>query len=203
MKIVRVETLLSKGEFPKSSEWLDIREVIHQGIREMVWPEGGHEFLIYPQSGKRRNEGNGVKPIKNGLMKALERAAGWKKEQHFEMRGFESVGKIDAVYKSSAGLVGLEWETGNVSSSHRALNKMALGLLRGALIAGVLIVPTREMYRYLTDRVGNYNELLPYFDLWRSIPITCGVLELVAIEHDGTSLHAPRIPKGTDGRHRK
>jgi hypothetical protein len=77
---------------------------------------------------------------------------------------------------------------------------MALGLLKGILAAGVLVVPSRKLYAYLTDRFGNYAELVPYFDLWKSIPCKSGVLEIVVIEHDATSTTVPRIPKGTSGR---
>ena len=95
----------------------------------------------------------------------------------------------------------IEWETGNISSSHRSLNKMALGLMRGTIAAGILVVPSRELYRYLTDRVGNMQELEPYLDLWKSIPCTFGgILQVIAIEHDSTSTKVPRILKGTDGR---
>lgn len=97
-------------------------------------------------------------------------------------------------------LFALEWETGNISSTHRALNKMTLGLLKGLLIGGVLIVPTRAMYKYLTDRVGNYPEIEPYFPLGRALRIDEGLLAVFAIEHDAVSKSAPRIPKGTDGR---
>lgn len=94
----------------------------------------------------------------------------------------------------------LEWETGNISSSHRAINKMCLGLLDGTLIGGVLVVPTRAMYKYLTDRVGNFTELEPYFRFWRRCPVKEGLLAVIAIEHDGVSRDVQRIPKGTDGR---
>jgi hypothetical protein len=56
------------------------------------------------------------------------------------------------------------------------------------------------MYRYLTDRVGNFAELEPYFALWRSLPVTEGLLLVIAVEHDAVSRTVPRIPKGTDGR---
>ena len=95
----------------------------------------------------------------------------------------------------------LEWETGNISSSHRALNKMALGLHKGKIAAGILVVPSRRLYVYLTDRIGNIDELVPYLGLWRSVPYPQGaVFEIVVIEHDGESFEVPRIPKGTDGR---
>jgi hypothetical protein len=68
------------------------------------------------------------------------------------------------------------------------------------LTCGILVVPSRELYKYLTDRIGNMDELEPYLDLWRSFPCKQGVLEIVAIEHDGMSKDVPRIPKGTSGR---
>jgi len=77
---------------------------------------------------------------------------------------------------------------------------MALGLMKKALAIGCLIVPSREMYKYLTDRVGNISELAPYLDLWRAIPVESGVLEIVVIEHDDVSTDVSRIPKGTSGR---
>jgi hypothetical protein len=94
----------------------------------------------------------------------------------------------------------LEWETGNISSSHRSLNKMALGIMKKILIGGVLILPTREMYQYLTDRIGNFREISPYFPLWRSLNLEEGLLLVIAIEHDAVSSQVPRIKKGTDGR---
>jgi hypothetical protein len=72
--------------------------------------------------------------------------------------------------------------------------------MKGYIAAGILIVPTREFARYLTDRIGNFPELEPYLDLWRAFPCTSGILELIVIEYDATSLKVPRIPKGTDGR---
>jgi hypothetical protein len=124
----------------------------------------------------------------------------WKLEEPLHIAVAKRPGKLDAVLYTEYGPVAVEWETGNISSSHRALNKMTLGLLKGVLAAGVLIVPSREFYKFLTDRVGNFTELVPYLDLWRSIPCKQGILEIVVIEQDGTSTEVPRIPKGTSGR---
>jgi hypothetical protein len=111
-------------------------------------------------------------------------------------------GKIDAAYQTDNGLFGFEWETSNISSSHRAINKMALALYKKVMVAGVLVLPTRNMYQYLTDRIGKFPELQPYFPLWRSLNATIkeGLLEIIAIEQDETRLDIPRITKGTDGR---
>jgi hypothetical protein len=199
VKIVRVETLVSRGRYAASRDWHTTRDALHRAIRGVSWPPGADKFTIYPESGKKRGKGNGVKPIKDGLMVVLSRS-GWKLEQPLDLATLKRPGKLDAVLYSAHGPVATEWETGNISSSHRALNKMALGLLKGRLAAGVLIVPSRGLYRYLTDRVGNIDELDPYLDLWRSIPFTEGVLEVVVVEQDGESLKVPRISKGTDGR---
>ena len=199
MKIVREETLLSCGQYAASAEWKTTRKSLHKAIREVDWPRGSGTFTIYPESGKARGKGNGVTPIKLGLMEELERQ-GWKLEEPLDIATLKRPGKLDSVLYTDYGPVALEWETGNISSSHRALNKMALGLLQGVLACGVLVVPSRELYKYLTDRIGNIVELEPYFDLWRSIPCEQGILEIVAIEHDATSTEVPRIPKGTSGR---
>ena len=199
MKLVHVETLIQVGEFASSRDWLNIRADVIRSIQKMVWPPGSDKFTIHPESGKKRREGNGVKPIKNGLMKMLVKHS-WKTEVPLDIATVARPGKLDAVLKTKHGPVALEWETGNISSSHRALNKMALGLMKGVLVGGMLVVPTREFYRFLTDRVGNWSELEPYLDLWKAIPCRSGVLEILVVEHDATSTKVRRIPKGTSGR---
>jgi len=199
VKIVRVETLINRGRYATSPDWHTTRNALHEAIRRVSWPPGTGCFTIFPESGKKRGRGNGVTPIKRGLMAEL-RQHGWKLEEPLDLATVKRPGKLDAVLYTNHGPVAVEWETGNVSSSHRALNKMGLGLLKGVLAAGVLIVPSRRLYKYLTDRVGNINELEPYFDLWRSIRCDQGVLEVVVIEQDAESRNVPRIPKGTDGR---
>ena len=199
MKIVQIATLTSQGKFARSKTWRSIRDSILRAVREVDWPRGSGTFTIYAEAGKERGKGNGVKPIIQGLIDNL-RSQGWEPEKPLDIAVVRRAGKLDAVLSTNYGPVALEWETGNISSSHRALNRMALGLLKGCLAAGVLIVPSRNLYRFLTDRIGNITELEPYFDLWRSIPCESGVLEIVVVEHDATSLKVPRIPKGTEGR---
>lgn len=202
MKIEHIETLIHCGAFSSSEEWQQIRKHVAEAVISVDWPPGTGSFTIYPQSGKKRGEGNGVRPIKESAISYLKEK-GWSAEYSWPInvtKGTRSrPGKMDAAILSKQGLVAFEWETGNISSSHRALNKMALGLLSQNLKAGILVVPSRNLYRYLTDRIGNIQELTPYFPLWRSIPCE-GVLEIFVIEHDAESLDVPRIPKGTDGR---
>ena len=77
---------------------------------------------------------------------------------------------------------------------------MCLGLLRKILAGGILVVPSRKLYKYLTDRIGNFSELRPYLDLWQAIPCDAGVLEIIVIEHEAESFKVRKIPKMTAGR---
>src|SRR5437588_5459414 len=67
VKIVGEEILISCGPFPKSAEWKTARDKLHKAIRAVEWPPKSGKFTIYPESGKKRGMGNGVKPIKVGL----------------------------------------------------------------------------------------------------------------------------------------
>lgn len=78
---------------------------------------------------------------------------------------------------------------------------MALGLVAKKCVAGVLVVPNMKLAQYLTDRIGNIEEIRPYAPLWENLNIVEGVLELVVIEQDADMLKpVPKIPKGKDGR---
>lgn len=207
MKIIKTVTLLNRGAFAKSSAWDAIQAEIHAAITMAEWPVGTGTFKIYPESGKKSGMGNGVVPIKVKPMQVLK-AGGWALEYPWEVAGKAAglsgkgtkPGNIDAAKLFLDGLVVVEWETGNISSSHRAINKMALGLVLKKCIAGVLVVPNMRLAQYLTDRIGNVEELLPYGPMWENLRLEEGILELVVIEQDADDLTVPRIPKGKDGR---
>ncbi|MHB8394398.1 MAG: PDDEXK family nuclease [Candidatus Dormibacteria bacterium] len=231
MKIVKFTVVVDKGPFSSSLARHRVEGDVRRAIDLVRWPVGGPDFTIYPQSGKKPGEGNGVKPIKNGFVKSLAERK-WRLEEPFSAKDEVKAtalrpGAFDAWCDlgTSAGLVAVamadsealarsepdaeelrhlpfvaEWETGNISSSHRALNKMALAMLEKRLSGGVLVLPTRALYRYLTDRIGNYEEIEPYFRVWASLPIDSGFLAVIGVEHDRTSQQVGRIPKGTDGR---
>jgi hypothetical protein len=195
MKILRIEFLIKRGKFGESEELGSILNEIQTAIYSVHWPPGSNSFTLFPEK-----KGNGVVPIKKSCMEYLENH-GWELEKRMEIAAREKPGKVDAIkilnnYKYFA----VEWETGNISSSHRALNKICVGLLEGILAGGILIVPSRAMYTFLTDRIGNYAEIEPYFPLWKSVLPDDGVLAVVEIEHDGLSRDVPKITKGTDGR---
>jgi hypothetical protein len=199
MKIIKIERLIDVGVFSGTEAWKTIEQNITQAIKAIQWPPGSGSFTLYDQPGKARGEGNGVKPIKDACMAHLK-SLGWNLESLVDIATLKHPGPLDATYPAGDRLFCVEWETGNISSSHRAVNKMALGILKKILIGGILILPTREMYKYLTDRVGNFPELEPYFPLWQALKVDEGFLGIIAIEHDAVSHSVPRIPKGTDGR---
>ena len=129
---------------------------------------------------------------------------GWTMEMPFPLEGIRGGARFGAM--DAAKNFGpdppfiVEWETGNISSSHRSMNKLALGLIEGAISGGVLVVPTHDFARYLTDRIGNARELQPYFPLWSAAKVSRAYLAVLAVEYDRTSEEVPRIPKGTSGR---
>lgn len=176
--------------------WNSALDEVRVSIGKTVWPPGASDFAIYPESGKKRGEGNGVTPIKEGFLNHLE-GYGWcTDERHNPLR-------MDAMRTFTNGWVGVEWETGNISSSHRSINRFLLANLQDHMFGGILVLPMRAMAQYLTDRIGNYEELVPYFPVlagkasdWRGQ----GGVTLMGVQHDRTDTSVLRIAKGTDGR---
>jgi len=200
MKIVATYDLINGNLFDESDILRKAWEEVSNAIHATDWPHGAGKFSIYPESGKKRGEGNGVKPIKIPCINALRRA-GWDIEKlpHLESSVLRT-GDLDALKQTTAGYLAFEWETGNIASSHRALNKLFLTMMEADILAGFLVVPVKNLSQYLTDRIGNVEELKPYFPLWRNLTGIKGALRIIAIEHDEINYNVPRIPKGTDGR---
>lgn len=195
MKFVHEAILIDNEGFSKSKEYLLIMRQITDAIKSITWPPETNLFTINPIK-----HGNGVVPIKRSFISHLQKL-GWEAERKIDVEATaKTPGKIDVVKGLGNSFFAVEWETGNISSSHRALNKMVIGLLSRKLIGGILILPTRNFYSFLTDRVGNYSELEPYFPLWKAINCKQGILTVIAVEHDHTDKSAKLIPKGTDGR---
>jgi len=200
MKIVETHDIFSVGLFSKSEAWKIACKQVKDAIHATDWPHRSGKFTIYPQSGKKRGEGNGVVPIKKPCIENLKKL-GWLTEKLPPLdKGVIHPGDLDALFSCDEGYIGFEWETGNISSSHRAINKLLLTMQVGGLVGGFLVVPSDNLKTFLTDRIGNIGELRPYLPLWSSIPISGGVLRIEVVEYDATSWDVPRIPKGTDGR---
>jgi hypothetical protein len=201
VKIVDVVTLQNCGFYATSAHWKKTRRQIHRAVKHCEWPIGTGSFTIHPQSGKKRGEGNWAVPIKNEFIRQL-RGGGWVIEGRAKNAFGQTLGRFDAILPGPDKPIVVEWKTGNISSSHRSMNKMTMLVSCGVISAGVLVIPSQKLCSYLTDRIGNIKELEPYLGLWKSVPCKSGVLEVVVIEHDATSDDVPTIPKGKDGRSR-
>jgi hypothetical protein len=199
VKIVDVITLQSCGGYATSKHWKKTRKQIHDAVKRCEWPVGSGSFTIYPESGKKRGEGNGVLPIRNEFVAYLK-SKGWAIEGPAKNALDQLLGDFDAVLPGPEKPIVVEWETGNISSSHRSMNKLTMLVSDGVISAGVLAVPSRRLYVYLTDRIGSIKELEPYFGLWKSVPCEAGVLEIIVFEHDAESKSVKKIPKMTAGR---
>lgn len=190
MKIKQIKVLIDtyKGQIDP------IIQNLKTGISTTGWPAGSATFKLNPTK-----KGNGVKPIKNNCIAHLE-SLGWKAES--KVPG-SNLGPLDAVFTNSVKEnFALEWETGNISSSHRAVNKLTNEMLDGRLQGGFLVLPSKDFYKYLTDRVGNFPELEPYFSVWsahKSV-LQNHYLAIIEIEYDELDEESPLIAKGTDGR---
>lgn len=172
------------------------QEVI-KSIEKPVWPPGATTFTI--REGKNEN---GVVPIKEDCYIQLEDVFDWYREKELTVLKQEKQkgGPID-VYKefsteSNILRVGLEFETGNISSAHRSMNKIALGLSRSELDLGIILLPMKSFAYHLTDRISNFEELEPYFELMSGRPFIC-----IGFDADkmSSSEDIPYIPKGKDG----
>jgi Restriction endonuclease BamHI len=193
VKIVEVKRILGKGSLAPSPEWQQIRKGVIEAIRRVDWPSGSGRFTINPTK-----HGNGVNPIQRRAARLLNEN-GWQAQYLWPIADRSRPGRMDAAYASTHGLVAFEWETGNVASCHRSINKICLGFHIGAIAGGILALASNRLYPYLTDRVGNIGEIERYFPLWSATPCDQGVLEIIVVEHDETSPMAPPIPKGREG----
>ncbi|HEY1172500.1 MAG TPA: restriction endonuclease [Verrucomicrobiae bacterium] len=198
MLIKQRKDILAPGNVLDQQWFQSICREVEIAIESVIHPAGTSTFRINPV-----RQGNGVIPIKQNFVKCLKEKYGWELESRLEISSSgKNAGKIDAVkaIPGTGKYFAVEWETGNISSSHRALNKIALGIISGKLVGGALIVPSRKLYEYLTDRIGNYAEMEPYFPVWGNLKVKgeC-IISVFEIEHDSEDSSLPLISKGKDG----
>lgn len=187
---------------PKAQEMINKDSLARQAYQEVansiiynVTP--GHDKFILNDSEKNCN---GVVPIKEQCYVILEKQYLWYREKPLKYlhNDMKKGGPID-VYKDFVSenknlRVGLEFETGNISSAHRSINKLCVGLEKCELDLAMLMLPIKKMAFYLTDRISNYEELKPYFILLDSRPFI--VFGFDADEYSGS---ISLLPKGKDG----
>lgn len=165
-------------------------------ICSSVWPMDSKTFTV----NNTEKNGNGVVPVKELCYVMLENTYNWFREKPLNVLKLEKKkgGPID-VYKefmenNDLKRVGLEFETGNISSAHRSMNKLLLGLNREEIDLAIILMPVYELSYYLTDRVSNYEELEPYFENTESKAFI-----YIGFNADAFNPSVPFIPKGKDG----
>jgi hypothetical protein len=210
-----IATAIGSMTWPNSADAVGFRIPRICTVRKGASYVGKKGKAIVVTDGDGKTLRNGVGPIRNQFRQRLSNE-GWKPEHPLSLVDFfktvregdrlipfkkyslseeevqadllnESVGDCDFWFKTDSGFrTVVEWETGNISSSHRSLNKMCMVLMGGLADAGVLVVPSIKMYPHLTDRIGNIRELQPYFYFWRSVgtQVKSGLLAVIEVEQD-------------------
>lgn len=209
MKLVDWKILQDQGGYSGTPEFKKVKAMIERAIAANHNPVDSGEFnlrarAVDQNTGRKlpKKAGvtvNGVVPIKDGFIDNLGNQ-GWL----FEQRTHPKLGKCDAVYSFSGNVKPfiVEWETGNISSSHRAANRILTTILDGHASGGIIVLPSKAMYEHLTDRIGNLFEMEPYFSLYKKIDNLSSdpyLFGFVVVEHDKLSSEVPYLKGGNDG----
>lgn len=226
MKWLRTLILFDQGGVIASADWKSLHESYVRAITSIDFPEGSGTLTL---KRKRTNaagkwDRNGVNYLRSRFLTNIIEAEGWKKEGEVDLarnrqqpaiRLYPSLeeyrepitsdfGGFDFITTGEGGhRIAIEWETGNISSSHRSMNKLAIALTNGIVDIGVLILPSRSLYEHLTDRIGNIGELSGYLAMWEGLKASVerGLLAVTVVEHDFlTDGDFPYLPRGNDGR---
>lgn len=227
MKWLRTLVLFDRGDVASSSDWQTLHEAYVRAIKRVEHPAGTQRLMLRRKARLPSGQWNrnGVTPLKRQFLYSMVVDEHWRPEGAFDISGLRKgpdihlypelaaheepitsdFGAFDFITTAPSGThVAIEWETGNISSSHRSLNKLAIALSAGKIQAGVLILPSRELYEHLTDRIGNIGELSPYLGMWSGLSSTVerGLLAVTVVEHDELTddeAH-PYLKSGKDGR---
>lgn len=230
MKRLRTMILFDRGDVASTDDWRLVHESYHRSIQSVDFPEGAGSLTLRRRqklTGGQWNR-NGVVYLKKRFFSYMKENEGWQQEVDFDLGEGEKpaevhlypegntyvehissrFGGFDLVTMAPGGTrIAIEWETGNISSSHRSVNKLAIALVNGTIQAGVLIVPSRGLYAQLTDRIGNIGELSGYMPMWQSmgVGVKRGLLAFTVVEQDlvTDSSTFPYLPRGKDGRARE
>lgn len=230
MKWLRSIIVFEKGSVLSALDWDKIHKSYVNSIKSVVYPPGAKSLTIREKSknASKKWVRNGVGYLRNCFLAHMIGVEKWHHEFGFSLgkkqkpptlenypktnpptylpepitSGF---GNFDFVTTGANGTrVAIEWETGNISSSHRSMNKLCIALIAHEIDVGVLIVPSRDLYDHLTDRVGNIGELSGYLNMWAELEcrVDRGALVVTVVEHDflTTDPQFPYLNTGNDGR---
>ncbi|MES2208508.1 MAG: hypothetical protein V4525_17160 [Pseudomonadota bacterium] len=227
MKWLRTLLLFDRGNIASSIDWQQIHDSYVRSIQSIDFPERSGTLTLRKKFKRPDSqwERNGVVFLKRRFLDHIVNVEKWRPEVGFDLGknrvptqvtlypGLEQhnepvtsdFGNFDLITTTTNGLhVAIEWETGNISSSHRSMNKLAIALVSGKIHAGILILPSRSLYEHLTDRIGNIGELSGYLPMWKDLGVSVsrGLLAISIVEHDELTDDAnhPYLPVGSDGR---
>lgn len=227
MKWLRTLVLFDKGDVISSEDWNTVHTSYVRAIASIDYPSGAGTLTLRKKikrpNGKWRR--NGVGYLRIRFLRFIRDTEGWQSEGNVDLArdrpqpsiqlypSLESYrepitsdfGGFDFMTTGAQGTrIAIEWETGNISSSHRSMNKLAIALTNGVVEIGVLIVPSRLLYEHLTDRIGNIGELSGYLSMWEGLKsvVARGLLAITVVEHDAltTDPALPYLKVSNDGR---
>lgn len=230
MKWLRTIVIFDTGSIVKDADWAAVHDSYRRSIQAIDHPAGSGKLTLRKEKRIRADLRlcNGVPYLRRRFLDHIVNEEKWESEKAVDLHpdrvqptltlypeGQEhqepltsKFGVFDFVTLGKNGLrIAIEWETGNISSSHRSMNKLAISLAAGAIDVGVLIVPSRDCYDHLTDRIGNIGELSGYLEIWEAakVRVKRGLLAVTVIEHDELTDDEtiPYLPLGGDGRAKK
>lgn len=230
MKWLRTLVLFDKGDVISSEDWKTVHTSYVRAINSIDHPAGAgtltlREKVKLPNGQWQRN---GVGYLRTRFLNSMRDTERWHAEGDVDLARdrkqppillypsleqyrepiTSDFGGFDFMTTAANGTrIAIEWETGNISSSHRSMNKLAIALSNGVVDVGILIVPSRKLYEHLTDRIGNIGELSGYLSMWEGLKsvVTRGLLGITVVEHDALSKDPslPYLKVGGDGRARE
>lgn len=225
MKWLRTMVLFDKGNIAATADWCRIHESFVRSIEAVDFPEKSLALTLRrkQQRPDKQWDRNGVVYLKRRFYGHMVNDEKWQSEAGFRLKKQDaatevtlfpsgaahlepvtsSYGAFDFVTTGPSGLhVAIEWETGNISSSHRSMNKLAIAVKTGQVDVGVTVVPSKDLYDHLTDRIGNISELSGYLSMWKGMgeSVVRGMLAVAVVEHDALCDDGDYLPVGNDGR---
>lgn len=230
MRWLRTMVLFDKGGVISSPYWTNLHESYVRAIASIEHPRGSGSLTLRRKQRLPNNQWkrNGVGYLRKEFLAFMRDHEGWRAEsdvflsrdrnqpplllypslEEYREPITSDFGGFDFMATAENGTrVAIEWETGNISSSHRSMNKLAIALSSGLMEVGVLIVPSRPLYEHLTDRIGNIGELSGYLSMWEGLKgvVERGLLAITVVEHDQLtdSEDIEYLAVGGDGRARE
>ena len=223
MKWLRTLVLFDQGNLISSEDWQAVHGSYRRSIESIDHPAGSGRLTLRRKEKLRNGQWkrNGVGYLRTRFLQHMRDIEGWRPEAGVDLGRdrrqppvilypsleeytepiTSDFGGFDFVTTGKEGTsVAIEWETGNISSSHRSMNKLAIALGNNIVQVGVLIVPSRLVYEHLTDRIGNIGELSGYLSMWESLKVSVGrgLLAITVVEHDELTSDGefPYLPMG-------